>query len=97
MNRKQLIQNLLDAARTLEEGQTMSDMDFAADFASILSVQASNLGVHLQARRKEFERGSDNEEFLRQAADQTRPITAYAAEIVWCLRQVNERIGRKEP
>ena len=91
-----MIQGLLDAAEMLKSESAMNDTDFAAEFASILGIQSANLAVHLQARRREFERSSDNQEFLRQAAEQTRPITAYAAEAVWCLRQVNERMGRVE-
>lgn len=91
MNRKQLIQGLLDAAVALNECNSVSDIDFAADFASVLGYQASNLAVHLREKKSACDESSDNAEFIRQAADQTRPISAYAAEAVWCLRQVDQR------
>ena len=94
MSRKKLIQALLDAAQTLQAGEAMSDVDFAADFASMLGIQASNLSIYLNSKREEW--GGDNEEFLRQASSQMRPVAAYTAEAVWCLRQVDEKKPKRE-
>jgi len=87
MNRKQLIAALKDGAEVLESTSSLSDIDFAAEFASVLGVQGMNLSVFLRA----FQASGDSGDFLRQAADQMRPVTAYTAECVYCLRQVDQR------
>lgn len=94
MSRAELIRALADAAEVIKSTIYDDEMDCAADFAAMLGVQASNLSVYLNGKRQEWD--GDNEEFLRQASNQMRPVAAYTAEAVWCLRQVDEKKMKRE-
>lgn len=94
MNLSQLLTGLVDAAKGIEADKHLSDVDRAADVAEFIRVQAENLSVWLRDRQRQLRRIDEyqtNVEWFRHAADNLRPVCAAAAEVVWNIRQIDQR------